>query len=140
MKNLLYSIFIVSIFLMSCSSDEEVTEIVDPVIGTWEGVAIQPDYGTFSISINIQNLTQGSVAGNITYGVVDLSNCNLDIFTCDNGSACNGPWTYVGKRGSVYLFFEDIPESQNCADGNIELSLIGSGELFLQMDRCAGRH
>jgi len=124
---LFLAICILAIF-SSCSNDDEPVMNQDPLIGMWEGVITQADYGTIGISIDITSLTQSNKSGNVSYASIDLSQCDEAIFICDH-ITCTGSWIYTGKVGSTYTFSEEFAAGADCGNGTIELSFTGSDKI-----------
>lgn len=117
------------LLFLSCSDDEDNVQMTqEPLIGAWEGLITQADYGTLEISVNINSISVSNKAGNVTYASKDLSQCDEDIFVCSH-ITCSGSWTFTEKTGSIYTFSETFAEGSDCGNGTVELSLTNDNEL-----------
>lgn len=125
MKNLVL-LMMMLLSVLACSDSE--SDQVDPILGTWEGSTTQPGFGTFSIVVSLNDLTEDLISGQASSEVTDLSECDEELFYCEIGS-CTTTWTYKGRSGSLYYFFEDAPTDSSCGDGNITASILDNGDL-----------
>lgn len=126
MRHLFFLITIAALFLSSCSSEETPEE---QLIGSWSGQVLQDDYGFVQTDITFAKVSTEETVATISYGINDKSQCNNDIYFCDEPSrGCSTTWTYLGFNGGVYSFTEQ-PIDDVCAPGMITLRLQSDNKL-----------
>ncbi len=113
----------------SCSSEQSPEE---QILGSWSGQLLQDDYGFFRADIVFNKVSTEETIAQISYGVNDKSQCDNDIYFCDEPSeACSAIWTYQGFSNGTYRFIEQ-PIGDVCAPGMITLKLQSKDALTYQ--------
>lgn len=131
-KSLFLSLTVLTL-LASCSSDDPNE---DPILGNWAGQITQEDLGLVDITLALITLEVGENGNSLTGEFNDVSNCNNDIFFCDEilGSSCGTSWIYRSRSGNTYIFDEVVNPGDPCADGKIAATVSGDQLRFTFTD------
>lgn len=118
---------------VGCSSDEP---DVDPIIGNWAGQITQVDLGIIDINLSLITLEVGENGNSLKSEFNDISNCNNDLFFCDQilGSTCGTTWLFRSRSGNTYNFDEVVNPGDDCADGKIVATVSGDQLSFTFTD------
>jgi len=94
-------VILISGVLISCSEDD--LSIEEKLVGNWVGDVEQSGLGILALTLDFQELVLNSKSANWTTTSKDLSNCDDNIFFCDEFS-CSGTFIYE-RNSNMTLFF-----------------------------------
>jgi len=100
-------VILISGALISCSEDDLSPDndlsIEEKLVGNWEGDVEQSGLGILALTLDFQKLVLNSKSADWTTTSKDLSNCDNNIFFCDEFS-CSGTFIYE-RNSNMTLFF-----------------------------------
>ncbi|MCP9768327.1 hypothetical protein EGI22_10415 [Lacihabitans sp. LS3-19] len=131
-SKLILLLFTISVILNSCSKTTD-PGLENNVLGVWQGILIEPQFGELITNLTINNTTLNGQSGSGSFKSGDISVCNDNLFNCVP-LACTFNLSLLSTSGSSFYELGQILIETNstCGDGIFEVTIVDENNLSVK--------